>query len=594
MTGPLLALALAASEILLPPWPLSVDGEPFAVRGAGAPTAEGAAIEPIAPGLFRAVPAPGVARVTIRAGGAEATAAVEPPAGTVEIALRGPAPVKGRDAGVEIELAVRRDGGEPDADSPPPIVAVSSGSVRGLEPAGAGRFRGTFQPAATRHPEVAVLVALVPRCPLCPTPRAVGSAIVPLSSAVSLPGESKPGAHTTVKVGGRTFGPVDADARGRFSIPVVIPPGARVAVASTVDAVGNRKETTIDLRLPEVNRLACTAWPRAIPADGRAEASIFCVASGEKGDPADGAKLGLAASKGTVGPLAPGRAGTGLQQARLRAPRGGGGEPVLVRAAYPDAGAASHDEVRVSLATGAPARIVARVREPVPHGAAVAAETEVRDPRGDVVGRASGPPGATTGFVASDRFVAAAGGLRQDAPLSFALPPGAEAATLALRGEGSGWIAEARTVDARPAQGVELRFANGAVVRTDARGEARIASGDARMTAVGPGGLRVAGWSGIVPPPEPVAIATNAPVALRPPAPVDVIASVEGGAVRWRVEGADGKPIPGRKVLLRSGEVELGPAERDGDGGRAAILRGRGLVGVVDAATGIAAVVEVE
>jgi hypothetical protein len=342
-----------------------------------------------------------------------------------------------------------------------------------------------------------------------------------------------------------------------------------------------------------VNRLACTAWPRAIPADGRAEASIFCVASGEKGDPADRARVTLAASKGTVGPLAPGRAGSGLQQARLRAPRGGGGEPVIVRAAYPDAGAASHDEVRVTLATGAPARIVARVREPVPHGAAVAAEAEVRDARGDLVGRPSGPPGATTGFVASDRFVAAAGGLRQDAALSFALPPGEEAATLALRGGSSGWIAEARTVDARPAEGVALRFADGAAVRTDARGEARTAGGGARMTVVGPGGLRAAAWVGIAPPPEPVAIATTAPVALRPPTPVDVIASVEGGSVRWHVEGADGKPIRGRKVLLRSGDVVLGPAERDGDGGRAAIVRGRGLVGVVDAETGIAAVVEV-
>src|SRR6266568_2773003 len=159
MTGPLLAVALAAAEVLLPPWPLSVDGEPFAYGGEGAPTADGAAVEPIAPGLWRAVPAPGAARVTFHAGGAEATAPVEPPAGTVEVSLHGKPPVKGRDAGVEIELLVRRADGTPDRDSPPPSIAVSSGAVRGLEAVGPGRFGAVFAPAPTRHPEVAVLVA---------------------------------------------------------------------------------------------------------------------------------------------------------------------------------------------------------------------------------------------------------------------------------------------------------------------------------------------------------------------------------------------------------------------------------------------------
>jgi hypothetical protein len=90
-----------------------------------------------------------------------------------------------------------------------------------------------------------------------------------------------------------------------------------------------------------------------------------------------------------------------------------------------------------------------------------------------------------------------------------------------------------------------------------------------------------------------VELATVVGVALRPPAPVDVVASVDGKAVRWRVVGLDGRPIPARQILLRSGEVELGPAEADGDGGRAAIRKGHGLVAVVDAASGVAAVVEV-
>lgn len=593
MTGPLLALALAASpEILLPPWPLSRDGDLVALRGGTALSAEGAAVERVAPELYRVVPGAGAERVTLRAGGAEVAAPVEPPPGTVAVSVRPPAPVKGRDAAVEIELEVRRATGEPDPEAPPPAIAVSSGRIRDLAAAGPGRFRATYEPAAARYPEVAVLLALVPRCPLCPTPRAVGHAIVPLAAAVALPGHSEPGTRTTVTVAGRAFGPAVADAKGRFSIPVVIPPGFRFASASSVDALGNRRLTEIDLQLPEVDRLACAAWPRAIPADGLSEAAIWCVASTAVGAPAEGARLLLTASAGEAGPLAPERGA--LQRARYRAPRGGGGRDAALGATYPDGGAASIDEVRIALVTGAPAEIAATVaREPVPLGASVRAETAVRDGRGDLLGRAAGPPGATEGFVAPDRFVARAAGRSQRAPLSFALAPGADVAFLTLRLDGHAWLAEGRTVDARPAAGVPLRFGSGAVVTTDARGEARTPAAGPRETVVAPGGARATGWAGVAPPAAPFEISRTVEVALRPPSTVDVVARVEGGALRWRVEDAEGKPIAGRAVTLRADGVELGPAERDGEGGRTAIRGGHGTVAVVDVETGVAAVVEV-
>jgi hypothetical protein len=593
MNGPLLALALsAAPEILLPPWPLSPDGELVAVRGCAAPEARGATVEPAFPGAFRVVPSAQSERVTLRCGGAEEAAPVEPPPGEVAISVRPSALVKGRDAGAEVELLVRRPDGEPDAGAAAPVVAVSSGRIRDLAPAGPGRFRGRYEPLDTRHPEVAAFLAVVPRCPLCPTPRAVGHAIVPLSAAVDLPGRSEPGVRTTVTVAGRRFGPVAADARGRFSIPVVIPPGARVATASTVDALGNRRTTTIDLRLPEVDRLACAAWPRAIPADGRSEAAVWCIASTADGEPAPGAALSLAAGAGEAGPLEPGPGS--LQLARYRAPRGGGGRDAVLRAAWAEAGAASTHEVRIALATGVPAAIEASVpREPVPHGASVPAEAVVRDGRGDPIGRPAGSPGAAEGFVAPDRFVARAGGLVQEGPLSFALAPGGEAAGLSLRREGGEWIAEARTVDARPAAGVTLRFGSGAEATTDARGEARAKGAGAAETVSAPGGARAAGWAGIVPPAAPFEIARTVKVALRPPSAVDVVVQVEPGAVRWRVEDSEGRPLPARRVSLRGHGVELGRAEPDGDGGRAAIRGGRGTVAIVDVETGVAAVAEV-
>jgi hypothetical protein len=609
MTGPLLALALAAGpEILVPPWPLSPDGELVAVRGAAPLSADGAAVEAAGPGLFRVVPAPGAARVLLSAGDARAEAGVEPPPGTVEVVVRPPAPVKGRDGRAEVELTVRRADGTPDAAAEAPVLTVSGGRIEELAPAGPGRYRGVYVPAAARRPEVAVLLAVVPRCPLCPTPRAVGRAIVPLAAAIDLPGEAEPGTRTSLVVAGRTFGPVTADAGGRFAVPIVVPPGARFGEATTVDQLGNRSTKRVDLALPAVDLLACAAWPRAIPADGRSEASVWCVASTDAGEPAAEARITIASSAGAVSRLSP--AAGGLQHARLRAPRGGGGRDAVLRAAFPEGGPTSVEEVRIGLATGAPAELAASVeREPVPRGAAVPAVTRVLDARGDVLGPASGPAGAEVGFVTSDRFVAGTTGTSQDAPLAFALAPGGPAATLALWHDGSSWVAAARTVDARPAAGVPLRFGGGATATTDARGEAsplprpaarggggpgtRAAGPAACETVTGPGGVRAAGWAGVTPPPAPFEVSRTVTVALRPPSAVDVRAEVAGGAVRWRVEDPEGRPLPGRRVVLRAEGVVLGPAERDGDGGRAAIRSGAGRVAVVDGETGVAALVEV-
>jgi hypothetical protein len=273
---------------------------------------------------------------------------------------------------------------------------------------------------------------------------------------------------------------------------------------------------------------------------------------------------------------------------------GRGAGEVVLRATYPEAGPASHDEVRVALASGPPAEIVARLaREPVPLGATVAAETAVRDVRGDVLGQPSGPPGATVGFVAPDRFVAAPAGTSQDAELSFTSPPGRDAATLALRAVPGGWVAEARSVDARPVPGARLVFGSGVEATTDARGEARVAGTGPRESVLARLGARAVGFAGAPPPPSPIELTRTIRVALRPPTAVDVLAGVEGGVLRWRIEDGSGRPVPARPVVLRADGVTLGPVERDGEGGKAAVLGGHGLVAVQDAETGVAAVVEV-
>ena len=594
MIGSLLFLVLAARpEILLPPWPLSPDGDLVAVRGDAPLGAADAAVEPVAPGLHRVVPAEGAAEVRLSSGAATAVARVEPPPSGISIAVSPAAPVKGRDREVAVEIVLSGAPGA-EGDPRPPEVVASSGRVRRVTPAGPGRFRAVYELAATRYPEVAVLLALSPRCPICPTPRAVGYAIVPVAAAIDLPGTAEPGVRTTVTIAGRSFGPAVADRAGRFTIPVVVPPGVRIGLGDSVDVLGNRRQTEVDLRVPPVNQLACAAWPTAVPADGRSLAAVWCVASSAAGEAQPDAALVLSTTAGGISRPAPFRAA--LQRAIFHAPRGGGGREAVLTAAYPDGGSASVDEVRVALATGAPVELLAEVPgEPVALGATVPAETAARDGNGDLVGRPAGPPGAREGFVAPDRFVARIepGDYVQRAPLVFALAPGAEAATLSLRKDGGAWVAAARTVDARPAAGVALRFGSGASATTDARGEARVPATGPRESVAAANGARAPGFEGLAPPLLPFEGTRTVAVALRPSAPVDVSARVEGGYLRWRIVDAGGGALGGRAVALRGRGVTLGPPEAQADGGRAKLLGGRGAVAVIDVATGIGAVVEV-
>jgi len=598
------SLALAASFALaagpaeptlsLPPWPLWPDGELVAAPPGALLTADQAQVEPVVPGLWRIRPEPGARSVTVRAAGREAVAQVEPPTGSVELSVRPAAPVKGRDVRVAVELQVRSAAGQPDPSAAAPRLVASSGRVGVVEPIGPGRFRTTYLLPEARWPEVVALFAVVPRCPSCATPAALGSLRLPLASAIELPGETEPGVSTTLEVGGALHGPVRADAAGRFRIPVVVPPGAAHGVSRSVSGLGNERRTLIDLGLPPAPRIACAAHPSRLPADGQARAGIFCLAHQATGAPEEGGAIELSVPRGR---LVRQRWERGLWRAEYQAPRGGQGlvEVVARRREVASGGTAA---VLVELAPGAPAHIDWKVAgEPLLPGESALAEAVAVDARGDRLGPAQGD-GPHASEVAVGRFVARAelGHGLDPVDLAFALQPVApdEAATLALRRDGEAWVAEARSVDGRPAKWVELTFGGGVRGQTDALGDARVPVTGPSEWVTAPGGLRAAGWAWASPPAQPIAVKRRAAVALRPPGQGDVTATVEGRWVTWTVRGPTGGPDPSRPVQLRSRSVTLGTPEAVGQGGRAEVLGGSGLVAVVDVQSGAAALVEVE
>jgi hypothetical protein len=583
-----LSLGAADGALALPPWPLSPDGDRISVTGEVAPSADGGAIAPEGGGVWRVQPEPGRTKVQLRAGAVLVEAAVAPPPGRIVLTADPPAPVKGRDRQVRLQLEVTDAAGEPLALEGPPLLSVSSGKVgplvRGERP---GSFAATWEPSESPQPEVLGIVALAPRCPLCATPLAQGVARVPVAAAIDLPGRSEPGVATRVEIGGRAWGPVRADGEGRFSIPVVVPPGSRWALATSMSAAGNERRSKIDLRLPESPGLHCAAWPQRVEADGRTEAGLHCVAWSAAGGPLDPTPLHGVAERGKVRAA---RTDGAIWSARYVPPVGGAGSDGI--AVTMGSATAPKVELRVGLETGSPASIVWEVEgEPSVPGARLRAIARVLDSRGDLLGEPSSSDGAFSRGILKTR--AEFGDGRQRLTLRYALPPGGPATTLSLHRVGSSWVAIARDVAARPVAGVEVRFADCAGGATDARGEIRCASNNAVQTATGPAGLRAIGWAATPLPVPSIQIERDVVLALRPPGAVDVAARREGSWIHWRVLSPEGAPLAGRSVSVASGTVELGPVEPEERGGRCAIRGGAGTVAVTDDESGATALVEV-
>src|SRR6185437_10098490 len=91
---------------------------------------------------------------------------------------------------------------------------------------------------------------------------------VPLASAIDLPGRTEPSARMSIKIAGLEYGPTTVGRDGRFSLPVVVPPGHRYGEGLAVDRLGNRRATKVDLLLPPTNPLACVMNPVRLPRTG--------------------------------------------------------------------------------------------------------------------------------------------------------------------------------------------------------------------------------------------------------------------------------------------------------------------------------------
>lgn len=612
--GPEGAVAAAPFEIAL------VRAEAGRLAPADAPTlsAEGAQASPLRRDglLWRATVTPRAGARTLRleardgTSRAQAVFRVGPPAEQVALSLTPAAPVKGRDREATIDIRLRSSGAAPDAEAPPPVLRANVGTIENLERVGPGAFRARYVLPTTRYPEVIVLVAFSAWPSPASIEGAAGSLVVPLATAIDLPGRTEPGASTVIEIAHQRFGPVRAGADGHFQIPVVVPPGHRFAKNTVVDRIGNRRVEKVDLALPPTDPLACVMTPRTIPL-GTGAARVLCATTDPYGKPLDAAAVTLRARRGRLS--GPTRAGRGLLEWRYQAPSEGT-EPDTLQARWRRGGPLAKESLEVGFEQGPVASLGVTTTSPlVFRGGSEGIEVEARDGRGrlreDAILEATASEGAFTDWRKlgpgrwGSRYAPAPAGEAGAARLEVSAfgPTGTEPAALrAWRSDGQVKVA---VVDLAglpvPNQPLEV---DGREQVTDARGLAAFPAREGLhlISHRRWPGLRTRLWvlgeaPGLFPAAAPLLPArASATVSVAPPVPVNVRIQVAGRTVRYWAEDADGRVLPERPLAVTLSSGSSAQAAEVG-GVRTLEVPGtaRVTVSVADPTSGVTAVAEV-
>lgn len=205
--------------------------------------------------------------------------------------------------------------------------SCGNGAVSAAEPVSPGRFRVRFTAPKERFPRV-VLLGVEARAEN--GAKQVSWVALPLMANASLKLETKPQAAVTVTIGAKSFGPLPADARGKLTLPVVVPPGFPSATVVAADRAGNVTTTSLDLAAQPFPRAAVLVPEGEAGADQRLELEVFAVEP--DGAPlVDASRLRILSRLGTVEtPLA---RGGGVFTVGYRAPKSVSGGPDTVSVA---------------------------------------------------------------------------------------------------------------------------------------------------------------------------------------------------------------------------------------------------------------------
>ncbi|MFK7927810.1 MAG: hypothetical protein AB8H79_06460, partial [Myxococcota bacterium] len=232
---------------------------------------------------------------------------VRPPTATgMTMAANPPQLILGQDTEGSVSIVLEDAVGNVSADDI--VVRSSTGQIQNLTHLGGGRFSARFVAPRVNYPQLALITATDLRNP----DKVYGAIAIPLQGKTDYPVQAAPGANVVLRIGGREYGPVKANAAGSARVPVIVPPGVQDATKVEVRS-GQTVEDAIDLRVPETARLSVMGGRRGLPADGVTQVPVRVAVWSGEGAPDGVANVTFTATGGTVS--APKHLGGGLYEA---------------------------------------------------------------------------------------------------------------------------------------------------------------------------------------------------------------------------------------------------------------------------------------
>lgn len=228
---------------------------------------------------------------------------------------------------------------------------VSSGTVDNLTNLGNGQYSALYTLPTVGYPHVALITVADRKDPT----NSYGAIAVPLVGKADFPVTVAPNAKVMLKVAGREFGPIQADAQGRAKVPIIVPPGASNASRVQIAADGKVTEEPIDLKIPESRRLALIPASAAIPSDARMQVPVRVFVVTPEGRPDENAQVVVTASAGVMGPAR--HEGGGVYVAMYSPPTGNANTQATFSASLANGSSTQTDGMTVSLVPARPTKV---------------------------------------------------------------------------------------------------------------------------------------------------------------------------------------------------------------------------------------------
>lgn len=208
------------------------------------------------------------------------------------ISIEGGAVVLGRTESVPIVIRVSE---QPGTEDRPLRLAVNVGSFSEPTKVGKGTYRAIYIPPSTRFPQLALVAVWRETGP----DAQIDFLRFPLFGTTKIAVTTKRGADVTAQLGFDSFGPVVADAKGKATLQVAVPPEVLSAELSITDKTGVSVKKTVPVAVPPYNRLTAALVPHAVVADGNGWVRLDVLyALGGASVPAD--RIHVTPSIGTV------------------------------------------------------------------------------------------------------------------------------------------------------------------------------------------------------------------------------------------------------------------------------------------------------